>query len=284
MKVLVTGATGFIGNYVIETLLSKKITVFATSSNITKAASFSWFDRVRYIEFNFNDFNVEENYFEYFDKPTHLIHLAWEGLPNYKKDFHLTENLPKHSEFLTNLISNGLKDCTLIGTCFEYGMQQGCLSEEMKCFPQNAYAQAKHFLNNAISKIAKDFSCTYKWVRLFYMYGNGQSKNSLISQLEEALKNGDEIFNMSGGEQIRDFLPVEKVAENIVNIALQKKIIGTINCCSGLPIKVKDFVKNYLQNSNKIIKLNLGYYPYADYEPMEFWGSIGKLNLVKNND
>ena len=65
------------------------------------------------------------------------------------------------------------------------------------------------------------FDC--KWIRLFYMYGEGQNPNSLLSQLQTALQNGDQEFNMSGGEQERDYLPIEKVAEYIVTIALQNK-------------------------------------------------------------
>ena len=83
---------------------------------------------------------------------------------------------------------------------------------------------------------------------------------------------------MSGGEQTRDYLPVEKVAEYIVKIALQKKVDGIINCCSGVPVTVKDFVEAYLKAVGKTIKLNFGYYPYTDYEPMHFWGSTEKLN------
>lgn len=85
---------------------------------------------------------------------------------------------------------------------------------------------------------------------------------------------------MSGGEQIRDFLPVEKVAENIVKISLQSKVNGIINNCSGSPIKVKDFILNYLQDKQKKIELNLGFYPYTNYEPMFFWGCNKKLNSI----
>jgi dTDP-6-deoxy-L-talose 4-dehydrogenase (NAD+) len=116
------------------------------------------------------------------------------------------------------------------------------------------------------------------------MYGKGQNPNSLFSQLELALQNGETTFNMSGGGQLRDYLPVEKVAEYIVRIALQNKINGIINCCSGVPVKVKTLVKNYLKENNKTIDLNLGYYPYADYEPMAFWGDDKKLKSVLSND
>ena len=114
------------------------------------------------------------------------------------------------------------------------------------------------------------------------MYGKGQNPNSLLSQLDKALEEGKETFNMSGGEQVRDFLPVEKVARHIVNIALQKEVSGVINCCSGIPVTVKKLVEDYIHKKNKTITLNLGYYPYPDYEPMAFWGDTGKLKKVKH--
>jgi dTDP-6-deoxy-L-talose 4-dehydrogenase (NAD+) len=225
----------------------------------------------------------KKDYYEYFKLPTSLIHLAWEGLPNYKSDFHLTENLPKHQLFLSNLIRNGLKDITAIGTCFEYGMQEGMLSEAIECKPDNAYAKAKNELRVFLENIAATSSISFKWVRLFYMYGKGQNPKSLIAQLDVALENNDAIFNMSGGEQIRDFLPIEKVAENIATIALQNETTGLINCCSGEPIMVKKFVENYLAAKCETIKLNLGYYPYTDFEPMKFWGDTKKMNKIIKN-
>ena len=65
---------------------------------------------------------------------------------------------------------------------------------------------------------------------------------------------------------------------------MQDKVTGIINCCSGQPITVKQFVKNYLQRLNKKIYLNLGYYPYPDYEPMHFWGDDTKLKMIVTNE
>ena len=150
--------------------------------------------------------------------------------------------------------------------------------------PKNPYALAKDTVRKFLFELQKhhDFDC--KWIRLFYMYGEGQNPNSLLSQLEAALKNGNKEFNMSGGEQERDYLPIEKVAEYIVDISLQKDISGIINCCSGKPIKVKQLVENYLIDNNQEIKLNLGCYPYTDYEAMSFWGDNTKLILITSND
>jgi nucleoside-diphosphate-sugar epimerase len=151
--VLVTGATGFIGNYVITELLKRGCRVTATSANAEKASSFPWFTSVQYIPFRLNDLDRSVNYVEFFGNPDKIIHLAWEGLPNYRADFHMQENLPRHKAFLHNLVSNGLKDITVTGTCFEYGMQEGCLREDMPAMPDNPYAQAKDELRKYLESL-----------------------------------------------------------------------------------------------------------------------------------
>ncbi|MFT3679337.1 MAG: NAD-dependent epimerase/dehydratase family protein [Ferruginibacter sp.] len=281
-KVLVTGATGFIGNYVVEELLKRGYAVVTTSASAEKAAAAAWYGRVVNVPFNFNDFDDDTDYFSFFQQPGKMIHLAWEGLPNYKDNFHLSKNLPLQKAFLSNLLRHGLKDITVTGTCFEYGMKEGRLSEMMETEPANPYAVAKDQLRIYLEQLAPSLNCSFKWVRLFYMYGKGQSPKSLISQLDKAVENGNAVFNMSGGEQQRDFLPIEKVAAYIADIALQNKITGIINCCSGKPVTVKEFVAWYLREKNKTIQLNLGFYPYPDYEPMRFWGDDSKLKMIIN--
>jgi nucleoside-diphosphate-sugar epimerase len=284
MQILVTGATGFIGNYVVARLLQLGHAVIASSAHAAKAATIPWYQQVRYVPFDFNGFDNNIDYFTFFGKPDRMIHLAWEGLPNYKSDFHTEVNLPRHKALLQNMIGNGLIDLTVTGTCFEYGMQEGALQEDMEVFPANPYAIAKNELRLYLQDLSAEKGISFKWARLFYMYGNGQNPNSLLSQLERALANGDEQFNMSGGEQVRDFLPVEKVAEYIVSIALQNRVTGVINCCSGNPVTVNQLVEEYLTKRKETIKLNRGYYPYPDYEPMRFWGDNTKLKTILNNE
>jgi dTDP-6-deoxy-L-talose 4-dehydrogenase (NAD+) len=283
-KVLVTGATGFIGNYVVEELLQRNYTVITSSANEAGARQKNWFAKTTYIPLDLEHLNTAENYFDFFGKPDILIHLTWEGLPNYKDNFHIEKNLPRHKVFLENMISNGLKNVNIAGTCFEYGMQEGKLKEDMPSLPDNPYAIAKNNLRVYIESLKSRFFFTCKWIRLFYMFGKGQSAKSLLSQLQQALDNKEDIFNMSGGEQTRDFLPVEKVAKYIVDIAVQEEITGVINCCSGVPVTVKQLVQEYLKENNQSIKLNLGYYPYPDYEPMHFWGDDSKLKTIIVNE
>jgi len=277
-KVLVTGATGFIGNYVVRRLLQEGHRVIATSANEQHAREQSWFGDVTYIPFDLAHLRPEADYFDEMGRPELLIHLAWEGLPNYKSAFHLEENLPRHCAFLDNLVRHGLENLTVAGTCLEYGMQEGCLSETMPSMPANPYAKAKDELRSFLEKLPYRFA--FKWVRLFYMYGKGQNPKSLFSQLEKALADHEQQFNMSGGEQVRDYLHIETVAAYLTRIALLPQTTGIVNCCSGQPVTVRKMVEDYLAVNHQHISLNLGYYPYPDYEPFRFWGDVSKLKTI----
>jgi nucleoside-diphosphate-sugar epimerase len=283
MKVLVTGANGFIGNYVVQKLLERSITVIATSNDLARAKEKEWFNKVQFVEYDIYDTN-QEDLFKKFNSPDKMIHLGWGHLANFKSEDHISKELPAQTKFLQNLISNGLNDLTVIGTCLEYGMREGELTEEMESDPTIAYPIAKNKLRQELESLKSKLSFNLKWVRLFYMYGKGQSEKSIIPLLVKALAANEPTFNMSKGDQMRDYLPVTTVSENIVIFALQQKVEGIINCCSGVPITIKKLVEDHLIQNNKTIKLNLGHYPYPDYEPMKFWGSIKKSKLILNDN
>lgn len=103
------------------------------------------------------------------------------------------------------------------------------------------------------------------------MYGKGQNPKSILAQLDAAIDRHDITFNMSGGEQLRDYLPVEEVAKQLLQIFRGDKN-GTVNVCSGKPISIRRLVEQRIQERNSSIRMNLGYYPYPEFEPMAFWG------------
>jgi dTDP-6-deoxy-L-talose 4-dehydrogenase (NAD+) len=77
---------------------------------------------------------------------------------------------------------------------------------------------------------------------------------------------------------------VEDIASFIVSITLQQKVTGIINCCSGQPQKLKDIVQQHINGKKSNISVNLGYYPYPDYESMSFWGDNTKLQTIIKNE
>lgn len=280
MKILVTGATGFIGRYVVETLLARGHDMVATATSAEKAGQESWYSRVTFVPHVIGAELPGEPLFQKFHCPDVLVHLAWTGLPNYGKLFHFEEVLPKQYFFLKTLIEGGLKDLTVTGTCFEYGKREGALTEDMCPLPANPYAIAKNCLRLFLESLQRHFPYHLKWVRLFYMYGSGQSPNSILSQLDKALTAGDAVFNMSPGDQLRDYLPVEDMADLIADIATQQVVEGCINGCSGRPIAVTDLVEQHLQRHGATIALNKGFYSIPEYEAKNFWGDTEKLSRI----
>ena len=276
MKILVTGASGFIGGHLVPRLLEHGHEVIAVARNESKASEYPWFDRVRFISSDVHNLSETPSLRE-LNNPDALIHLAWSGLPNYNELFHFEDNLYSDYRYIKSLVCQGLKHVMVTGTCFEYGLQNGCLREGMPTFPENPYALAKETLRKFLELLQLQNHFTFQWVRLFYMYGEGQNPNSLLAQLDSAIERGDKFFNMSGGEQLRDYLPVDKVAQYIADLVEHAEINGIYNCCSGEPISVRTLVERHIQNLGANIELNLGHYPYPTYEPMAFWGYSNKL-------
>ena len=271
MKILVTGATGFIGSSLVEKLICSGYNVIVLGRNIEKAIHLDWYKSVTFIKYEIGN-KLSENIINQISGVEKLIHLSWSGLPNYNSIAHIEDNLIQQYDFIKQIILSGINDITITGTCFEYGYKNGPLDPSMPSNPSNPYAFAKDTLRKMLEYLQKDYNFKLKWVRLFYMYGKGQSRFSILSQLDKALNDGLPVFNMSGGEQLRDYLPIEIVIDKLITIANTDLNLGVVNLASGIPISIRELVENHLKNNNKYIELNFGYYPYLDYEPMAFWG------------
>jgi len=276
MKICVSGATGFIGKHVVSELISSGVQV---SGIIRSERNKLQSETVDWLNLDIADL-PEGNIFELIGRPDVLIHLAWGGLLNYKSLYHFETELPIQYAFIKRLVSEGLKSIVVSGTCFEFGLAPGQLSETDTPFPSSSYGLAKYILLQQLQFLQKQMPFNLTWARLFYMFGEGQAGNSLLPQLERAVQSGEESFNMSGGEQLRDYMPVKEVASQLVKLAQNQQDLGVVHVCSGRPISVRSLVENIIRSNGWDIKLNLGYYPYTDYEPMAFWGDKTKLNSL----
>lgn len=274
MKVAVTGASGYIGRHVVAALERRSVSpvlLCRSTANLPAALR-------RHTSVSIDLRQPPACVFSLAGEPDVLIHLAWGGLPNYNSRHHFEEELPAHYRFLQQMVEGGIASMLVTGTCFEYGMESGPLREDSESRPDNPYGFAKDALRRQLQFLqsAKSFNLT--WARLFYSWGEGQAANSLRPQLEKAVSRGDRNFNMSGGEQLRDYLPVEEVAGMLVSLALSLRDHGVVNICSGAPISVRKLVEQWVVENGWEISLNRGFYRYPSYEPMAFWGDREKLD------
>lgn len=282
MKIAVTGATGFIGRHVLALLKAHSahdIVIVSRQEHVNGLGE-SGYQRVA-----MDVGSAPADAFERMGRPEVLIHMAWGGLPNYASRHHFERELPAQYQFLKNLVQSGLKKVLVTGTCFEYGMQSGALAEDALTKPINPYGFAKDALRKQLEFLQCDQHFKLVWARMFYLYGDGQAPSSLLPQLRRAVEQGAVEFNMSAGEQLRDYMPVEDAAKCIASLAVSDDAPAIINVCSGKPVSVRSLVEQWLNKFGWEMKLNLGYYPYSVHEPMAFWGDCGTLiKYLKNRN
>ncbi len=268
LRLIITGATGFVGGHVVEAALARGHTVTAVGRDKAKAVGTAWASRVRFVAVDLHSEGFDPSVL---GDANAMLHLAWPGLPNYRDPAHLERHLPANTRFLERMLAAGLRRLLITGTCLEYGVTNGPLSETMPTAPILPYAMAKDALRQRIEE-RRPPAAALIWARLFYMHGPGQNPKSVLAQLDAAIDRGDAAFPMSQGEQLRDYLPVTEVARRLVRLAETPGASGIYNICSGEPISIRRLVEMRTAERGATIQPELGRYPYPDYEAMAFWG------------
>lgn len=271
--VAVTGASGFVGRHVSRALRSRGIGVVALTRHPVPPA-----EGLRWCRFELGAPPAEA--IDAMREAGTLIHLAWEGLPNYRAARHLEEELPRQCAFIRTALASGVRRLVVTGTCFEYGMQEGELHESAPTQPDNPYGKAKDLLRRHAQEACAGCGASLAWARLFYLYGEGQAPTSIWSQLVDHVRRGEREFPMSGGQQVRDFLPASTAAGHLAALASDSSFDGIVNVCSGEPLALEQTVRRWLLQNRWEINLRLGRFPYPEHEPFAFWGSRRRLDQV----
>jgi len=270
MRVLVTGASGFIGSELTSLLTDKNIEVFALVRNNLQGFK-TKYPNVKIIQGDLN--SITSLQIDTF-KIDILVHLAWENVSKVMLDSHL-DHLKDQKIFMQKVIESNISKVIISGSCFEYGKIDGEIDVSVKPDPNTKYGIAKNEFKNWLLdywSISKS-NIKISWMRVFYVFGEKQHERSLYSQLMSSIKEKRSEFNMSRGFQIRDFIKVDEVANDFYDeIINEQPGFKIMNICSGNPVSVREFVENLLMEKNAKITLNLGRFPIPDYEPIAFWG------------
>lgn len=277
MKVLVTGANGYIGSNVVKRLLEKGHYVVAcdvVTNNID--------ERAEIIKYDIFHGSESDDMFATLHSPDVCLHLAWRDgfVHNSPKQM---QDLSSHYAFLTNLINHGLRHLAVMGTMHEVGYHEGMIDENTPCNPLSLYAIAKNTLRQSVMLFASQHDCVLQWIRGFYIYGDDLKNHSIFTKLIEASERGDKTFPFTTGENQYDFVSVEELVEQITAVILQDEVNGIINCCTGVPKSLAEAVEEFIASNHLGIKLEYGVFPDRPYDSPCIYGDNTKIEQILAN-
>ena len=197
MKILVTGANGYLGQGVVKCLLDKDVEVVAADYD------------VKYIDKRATkiacDLFAIDNPFEFFGQPDAILHMAWkDGFVHYS-DAHIAE-LPNHYLFLKKMLTSGVKKVAVMGSVHEVGFFEGSVDEKTPCNPVTPYGISKNALRQITQVMAKQNDAVFQWLRGYYIVGHSEFGSSIFSKITAAEKEGKKEFPFTMGQNQFDFI------------------------------------------------------------------------------
>lgn len=270
MKVLMTGATGFIGRHCIPALLDKGHEVCAVSSQSRTSDRIDWRQADLFDAAQIRDVVASV-------RPTHLLHMAWTTTPGqYWTSLDNVRWLTASLQLLQAFHQYGGTRVVMAGTCAEYDCRIGtCDEATTPLVPDTLYGSCKHALQLLLQAYARQTGLSAAWGRIFFTYGPHEHPARLVPSVIGRLLSGQEA-HCSHGTQVRDFLFVEDVAAAFVAL-LGSDVSGAVNVASGVPLTIRDLVLQIADMLDARALVRLGSRPATPGEPERIVADVGRL-------
>jgi nucleoside-diphosphate-sugar epimerase len=271
VRVLVSGAGGFIGRHALAELLERGHEVHAVSHHAREMPEGAIAHEADLLHPEAAETLAREV------QATHLLHLAWYAVPG--SFWSAPENerwIDASLRLLRAFGEEGGARAVLAGTCAEYAWSEGLLREQdTPLEPATLYGACKHATHIAAEAVAEQLGVSFAWGRVFFLYGPGEARGRLVGDVARALLAGEEVPT-TDGRQLRDFMHVRDAASAFVRL-LEGDLRGSINIASGEPLAVADLVSQIAAETGGIEHVRFGALARRAGEPDSIVGHVGRL-------
>ena len=264
MRIFITGGAGFIGTEILKRLASVSHELLLLSRDEAESKLLRRYSR-NIIVSDLKDIQkAKKDIIEF--APEIMIHLAWEGIPDFSFDV-CKRNLD-NSIHLINIIARETecKKVIVSGSCHEYGKQSGICKESDIVNINSNFAWAKYSLYTYVDYVCRNHDVELIWFRIFYAYGPGQRRESLIPMLCETLRKRG-IPTIKNPSNANDFVYIEDISEAFSAAVARHIPSGIYNLGSGSPTRVIDIceiIENRMTGNKEIsnfVRSKISYEP-----------------------
>ena len=270
-RVLLTGATGFVGRHAVQPLRERgfEVHALARTGPVEPAV-----DSVIWHETDLLDPVVTEAIVGELGA-THLLHFAWYA--KHESYWRAPENLDwvaASLRLLRSFHASGGRRVVVAGTCAEYDWSGDCCSELTPLIPASLYGVSKNALRLIVEEYSRTIGLSAAWGRIFFTYGPGEQPARVVAAVARALVRGETV-QCSSGTQSRDFLYVEDVAAAFVAL-LDGTATGPFDIGSGEGIFLRTLLERLEQLAGREQLVRFGEAPDRD-EPARIVADSGRL-------